>query len=265
VSEVIRVLAVIAVIGYVIGRQLMGEPLRGKRVVMLPVILAVAGAADLGAHGRHVELADVACLVISGLIAVTIGLLQGRMMRLECRNGALWGQMPVRGLWLWAVLVGSRLIMTVIALAVGTKVAGSSAPIIMLLGINRLGQAAIILRHALATGIPFAPEKDGRSFFSGQIGGAASRPPGRASYYPPQRRPSHQGPDWLPASGQDTQHEADPARYPHPVPPPDRDAKPAGHPGTGPADGIPHSRAAPNLGMLGRLAGEWLAQWQRGR
>ena len=34
-SEVIRVLAVVAVIGYVIGRQLMGEPLRGKRVVVL--------------------------------------------------------------------------------------------------------------------------------------------------------------------------------------------------------------------------------------
>ena len=34
-SEVIRVLAVIAIIGYVIGRQLMGEPLRGKRVVVL--------------------------------------------------------------------------------------------------------------------------------------------------------------------------------------------------------------------------------------
>jgi hypothetical protein len=108
--------------------------------------------------------------VISGLIAVTIGLLQGRMIRLEARDGALWGQMPVRALWLWALLVGSRLIMTVIALAVGAKVAGSSAPIIMLLGINRLGQAVIVMRHALATGIPFAPEKDGRSFLSGQIG-----------------------------------------------------------------------------------------------
>jgi hypothetical protein len=97
VSEVIRVLVVMAVIGYVIGRQLMGEPLRGKRVVLLPVILAVAGAVDLGKHGRHVEPADVICLVISGLIAVTIGLLQGRMIRLESRNGALWGQMPVRG------------------------------------------------------------------------------------------------------------------------------------------------------------------------
>ena len=95
-SEVIRVLVVIAVIGYVIGRQLLGEPLRGKRVVVLPVILAVAGAADLGKNGRHVEPADVICLVISGLIAVTIGLLQGRMIRLEARNGALWADAGAR-------------------------------------------------------------------------------------------------------------------------------------------------------------------------
>jgi len=270
VSEVIRVLAVIAIIGYVIGRQLMGEPLRGKRVVLLPVILAVAGAVDLGQHGRHVEPADVVFLVISGLIAVTIGLLQGRMIRLECRNGALWGQMPVRALWLWALLVGSRLIMTVIALAVGAKVAGSSAPIIMLLGINRVGQAVIVMRHALATGIPFAPEKDGTSFLSGflsgQLGGAASRPPGPASRYPPQRGPGYPEPDWPPAAGQDSQQEADPARYPHRVLPPAGDADPAGHAGTDPAGYVPHGGgAAPDLATLARVAGEWLARRQRGR
>jgi hypothetical protein len=266
VSEVIRVLVVIAVIGYVIGRQLMGEPLRGKRVVLLPVILAVAGAVDLDQHGRHVEPADVVFLVISGLIAVTIGLLQGRMIRLESRNGALWGQMPVRGLWLWALLVGSRLTMTVIALAVGAKVAGSSAPIIMLLGINRLGQAAIVMRHALATGIPFAPEKDGRSFLSGQIGGAASRPPGPAFPYPPQRGPGYPEPDWPPAAGQDNQQAADPARYPHRVLSPAGDTDPIGHAGTGPADYVPHiGGAAPDLATLARLAGEWLAQRRRGR
>jgi hypothetical protein len=271
VSEVIRVLAVIAVIGYVIGRQLLGEPLRGKRVVALPVVLAVAGVADLGKNGRHVEPADVICLVISGLIAVTIGLLQGRMIRLEARNGALWGQMPVRGLWLWALLVGSRLIMTVIALAVGAKVAGSSAPIIMLLGINRLGQAAIVMRHAVATGIPFAPEKNGRSFLSGflsgQAGGAASRPPGPASWYPPQRGPGTPEPDRPPASGQDSWHEADPARHPHRVLPPAGDADPAGHLGAGPGDYVPHGGgAAPDLATLARLAAEWLAaRHQRGR
>src|SRR5580704_909359 len=256
----------IAVIGYVIGRQLMGEPLRGKRVVLLPVILAVAGAVDLDQHGRHVEPADVVFLVISGLIAVTIGLLQGRMIRLESRNGALWGQMPVRGLWLWALLVGSRLIMTVIALAVGAKVAGSSAPIIMLLGINRLGQAAIVMRHALATGIPFAPEKDGTSFLSGQVGGAASRHPGPASRYPPQRGPAYPDPDWSPGSGQDSRPDADPAGYPHRVLPPAGDADPAGHPETGPSGYGPHGgEPAPDLAALARLAGEWLARRQRGR
>jgi hypothetical protein len=267
VSEVIRVLAVIAVIGYVIGRQLLGEPLRGKRVVALPVILAVAGAADLGKNGRHVELADVICLVISGLIAVTIGLLQGRMIRLESRNGALWGQMPVRGLWLWALLVGSRLIMTVIALAVGAKVAGSSAPIIMLLGINRIGQAAIVLRHALATGIPFAPEKDGRSFLSGQNGGPASRSPGQASRYSPQRGPGSPEPDRPPASGLDSRHDADPARHPHRALPPAGDGHPASRPRTGPGDYVPHGGgAAPDLAALARLAAEWLAvRHQRGR
>jgi hypothetical protein len=261
------VLAVVAVIGYVIGRQLMGEPLRGKRVVVLPVLLAVGGAADLGTHSRHVRPADIVFLVISGLIAVTIGLLQGRMMRLESRNGALWGQLPVRALWLWAALVGSRLILTLIALAVGAKVAGSGAPIIMLLGINRIGQAAIVMRHALATGIPFAPEKDGTSFLSGQISGMASRPSGPASQYPPQHRPGNQGADWPPASGQDSRHEADPARRPYRILPPAGDAGPAGHPGTGRANGTPHGGgAAADLATLTRLAGEWLvARHQRGR
>ena len=264
-SEVIRVLAVVAIIGYVIGRQLLGEPLRGKRVVLLPVILALAGVADLSQHGRHVEPADVICLVISGLIAVTIGLLQGRMIRLESRNGALWGQMPVRGLWLWALLVGSRLIMTVIALAVGAKVAGSSAPVIMLLGITRLGQAAVVMRHALATGIPFAPEKDGRPFLSGRVGGAASRPAGSASRYPPQHGPGYPEPDRPPAAGQDRQYERDPARYPSRVLPSAGDADSAGHPQTDPADYVPHGGgAAPDLAaMLARLAGEWLARRQR--
>ena len=266
-SEVIRVLVVIAVIGYVIGRQLMGEPLRGKRVVLLPVILAVAGAVDLGKHGRHVEPADVICLVISGLIAVTIGLLQGRMIRLEARNGALWGQMPVRALWLWALLVGSRLIMTVIALAVGAKVAGSSAPIIMLLGINRLGQAAIVMRHALATGIPFAPEKDGRSFLSGPDRRPArhpavpARPPGTRRSADPAIRSRTGRPHLARTAGPMRIRPGIPIRYGRQPMTPTRPATPRQVQPT-----IPPAGAAPDLAALARLAGEWLAaRRQRGR
>ncbi|MGN5381356.1 hypothetical protein ACQ4WX_41820 [Streptomyces lasalocidi] len=75
----------------------------------------------------------------------------------------LWARMPVRGLWLWLALVVSRVVMTFVATALHAHVAGSSAPILLLLGVNRLGQAAVVTPRALASGVPFAPEKDGRS------------------------------------------------------------------------------------------------------
>lgn len=91
---VVTTLAVIAIVAYVIGRQLLGESLRGKRVIALPAILAASGA-----------------------------------------------------------------------------------PTLLLLGINRLGQAAVVAARALAASIPFAPEKDG-SAFPGGVFGDATRPPG---------------------------------------------------------------------------------------
>lgn len=178
----LEVLAVIAIVAYVIGRQLLGEALRGKRVIALPAVLTVIGLTRLGG-GHHVRAVDVACLAVSAVIALAIGLGQGAMMRLEERDGALWGRMPARSLLLWAALIASRVTMTVLASALGAHVAASSAPILLLLGVNRLGQAAAITRRALASGIPFATEKDGSVFLSGRLeaafGSRSASPGGR--------------------------------------------------------------------------------------
>ena len=171
-SEILTVIAVIAIIAYVIGRQLLGEPLRGRRVVLLPVILTVIGAVNLGG-GRHLRSADVVCLLLGGLLVAGIGLAQGRMLHLDERDGALWGQMPVNGLWLWLLLVASRALMTVVAYGVDAKVAAASATILLMLGINRLAQAAAVLPRAMTAGIPFAPEKNGEVFLARLTGGAA--------------------------------------------------------------------------------------------
>ena len=48
----LEVLAVIAIVAYVIGRQLLGEALRGKRVIALPAVLAVIGLTRLGGGGH---------------------------------------------------------------------------------------------------------------------------------------------------------------------------------------------------------------------
>jgi hypothetical protein len=174
VSAILPIVAVIAIVAYVIGRQLIGEPLRGKRVVLLPAILAIIGVADLGGghdHGHTVQPVDVVCLVAGGLVVAAIGVAQGLALHLESRNGSLWGQMAPKALWLWLLLIVSRVVMIAIADGVHAHVAASSATILLMLGINRLAQAAVVVPRALAAGIPFAPEKDGNVFMSGLTSG----------------------------------------------------------------------------------------------
>jgi hypothetical protein len=160
----LEVLAVIAIVVYVIGRQLVGEPLRGRRVILLPVILTVIGLVSLSGHHGHVGALDIVFIAVSAGVAIVIGLAQGLSMRLESRDGGLWGQMPVRALWLWLALIVSRVVLIVLAHGAGAELAAGSAPILMTLGLNRIAQAFVIGARAVSRGIPFAPEKDGRSW-----------------------------------------------------------------------------------------------------
>lgn len=163
----LEALAVVAIVVYVIGRQLRGGPLRGKRVIRLPLLLVVVGLFTLGTHGP-VGAADGVCLAAGAVIAAAIGAGQGSVIRLEERGGGLWGRMPVYGLWLWGALIASRIVMALLAGSMDAHAAASTAPIVLMLGVNRLGQAAMITRRAHSAGIAFAPEKDGSVFPAGR-------------------------------------------------------------------------------------------------
>ena len=164
----IEILAVLGMIGYIIFRQVQGEPLRGKRAVLLPAILTVIGFTELhGSNGAHLQPADIAALVIGTAGSAAIGLAFGAVMRLENRGGYLWAQLPVRGLWLWGAMVGWRVAAFAVADLMHAHVAASSATLLFSLGVNRLAQAAVIVPRAMAMGVPFAPEKDGKTFMAG--------------------------------------------------------------------------------------------------
>jgi hypothetical protein len=174
----IEILAVIGIIGYVIFRQVQGEPLRGKRTVVLPAILTVIGFLNLhGSGGAHLTGTDVACIVVGTAGSAAIGLAFGAIMRLESRGGYLWAQLPLRGLWLWAALVGWRVLVMVLASGLHAHVAASTATLLLSLGVNRLAQAAVVVVRAMGMGVPFAPEKDGKVFmgetFNRGFGGPA--------------------------------------------------------------------------------------------
>ncbi len=164
--SMLEILAVIAIVAFVIGRQLMGEPLRGKRLILLPAILLIVGFVNLRGHNVHASATDIGCIAVSAVIAAAIGAWQGSMMHLESRNGGLWGRMPVRSLWLWLALVASRVGMMLVAHGLDAKVAASFTPLLFLLGVNRLAQAAVVTPRSLAAGVAFAPEKDGTVFLA---------------------------------------------------------------------------------------------------
>jgi hypothetical protein len=165
----LEVLAVIGIIGFVIYQQFAGQLLQGRRVILLPVVVTVIGLAGL--RGHHLGPADIAWLTAGAAGSLLIGLAFGVMMRLEHRGGVLWGKMPLRGLWLWVALVAWRALIMVLAAHTGAHVAASTTPLLFTLGLNRLGQAAVIVPRAMRAGIPFAPEKDGRTFLGGAFGG----------------------------------------------------------------------------------------------
>jgi len=161
----LEILAVIGIIGFVIYQQVAGQLLRGRRLVVLPAVVTVLGFLSL--RGHHLGPADIAWITVGALGSLVIGLLFGLITRLESRDGVLWGKMPARGLWLWAGLVAWRVLIMVLAARTGAHVAASTTPLLFTLGLNRLGQAAVIVPRALLAGIQFAPEKDGSTFLAG--------------------------------------------------------------------------------------------------
>jgi hypothetical protein len=173
----LETLAVIGLIGFVIYQQLAGQLLRGRRLIVLPVVITVIGFLDL--RGHHLGSADIAWLTVGAAGSLLIGLAFGLITRLESRGGVLWGKLPPRSLWLWAGLLAWRVLVMVLAARTGAHVAASATPLLFTLGLNRVGQAVVIASRAMLAGIPFAPEKDGRTFLGGAFGGADREATGR--------------------------------------------------------------------------------------
>jgi hypothetical protein len=165
----LEILVVIAVVGYVIYQQVAGQAVQGRRLILLPAIVTVIGFVDLH-NAKHIHTADIVWLTVGAIGSLLIGLAFGAVTRLRERDGFLWSQLPVRWLWLWVALIGYRALIMVIAAKSGAHVAASTTPLLFTLGLNRLGQAAVIAARAMAAGIPFAPEKDGRTFPSDGLG-----------------------------------------------------------------------------------------------
>ncbi len=154
--NLITVLLVLAAVGYVLVRRLAGEPLEGRRLAVLPIVLAVVGGAQL--RGAHVTPLDVAVLAVEGVVAVGLGALRGLTVDVYNRDGHLWYRYRPLTIVVWAGSILLRFVGAAVGHELGADTGVLSAALVLIVALSLLGEALIVGRRALASGVPFAPQ-----------------------------------------------------------------------------------------------------------
>lgn len=150
--------AVVAV-GYVMARRLAGEPVRVKRLVVLPLGLAAWGLVNLGKVANGLSTVDVVVLVVGGLVAVLAGMVRGTTIQVFVRDGVLWQRYRPLTIAVWVALVAVRVGLGFGATAVGAHRSVLTASLLLMLGLSLLGEAAVVLPRGLALGVPFTMDQ----------------------------------------------------------------------------------------------------------
>ncbi|GAA3192818.1 DUF1453 family protein [Dactylosporangium siamense] len=159
-------LLVAAAVLYLLIRRLTGEPLEARRLVLPPVLLVAWGGYAVsqtftGATLPH-ALLDGAVLGAGAVLGVAGGLLRGLTVRVFVRDGHLWYRYTAMTVVVWVALIGARFAEAAAGRALGADAAVITAALPFMLGLSLLGEAAVVGRRGIATGVPFAPKAAGR-------------------------------------------------------------------------------------------------------
>jgi len=104
VGIVINVLIYVALIVFVVYRQMSAQPLRPQRLVLLPAVLAVFGVQQLVSE-HAVSAGTVVYLAINAVAGVTLGVWRGTTFRVWSRGGAIMMQGTRLTLASWGLLI----------------------------------------------------------------------------------------------------------------------------------------------------------------
>jgi hypothetical protein len=160
-------LLVAAAVLYVLVRRFTGEPFDVRHLVVPPVLLIALGGYQVshafggGGTLSHAVL-DGAVLGAGAVLAAAGGVARGLTVRVFVRGGHLWYRYTPLTLAVWVVLIGSRFAEDAAARALGADPAVGAAALPFMIGLSLLGEAAVIGRRGIATGVPFAPRETGR-------------------------------------------------------------------------------------------------------
>jgi hypothetical protein len=161
-NSVLWIVVAAAILIFVIGRRLAGEPLRAGRVTIFPLVIAVVGLYQIS-RLPHLTGTDIGVIGLEAVIAVVLGLVRGSTIKVFVRDGHLWQKYSwaTVGLWLGSILL--RFGMTGGAVLLGADRSVMQTAVLLTLGLTFAGEGAVIALRARALGAPYAPRDSRRA------------------------------------------------------------------------------------------------------
>lgn len=161
-SGPVQIVVILAAIGYVMMRRIMGEPAQGKRMLVLPAVLVVIGLSDVSGDAQTVV--STLFLVLTGGVSIVLGAFRGASVRLSERDGLAFVNYTAVTVALWVVNLlikfGANFALSIFD---GHAAASVSNSLLLTLGAGMLAEGAVVMLRALRTGtrVAWATGKDG--------------------------------------------------------------------------------------------------------
>jgi hypothetical protein len=145
----------VLILGWVLYRQLQARPLVADRVLVLPAVMIVIGAIELGNLKGGISSSDAGWLGIDLLASVVLGVARAQSVRVYAHDGVVWrqGSVVTAGLWLVSVLV--RIVVALIARHHGAGKAVDEG-LLLSFGVTLAVQYVLLMWRARDLGVPFA-------------------------------------------------------------------------------------------------------------
>jgi hypothetical protein len=149
VSTPIEILLVVALVGYMLIRRLLGEPAQAKRMLVLPAVLAVIGLSS--AKDVLHDPVQLGFLVVTTLVSIGIGGLRGLSIRVFVRDGIVNMRYTGITIVLWVVNIAVKLGGNFLMGAIDPHADGGNT-LMLTLGAGLLMEGVVVLAKAMRTG-----------------------------------------------------------------------------------------------------------------
>lgn len=147
---------IIGMVIYVVVRRFRGEPLVAKDLVATPLIMVAIGGYSLTKVTGWTGL-DIGWLVLGSAVGLIFGAIRGAASELFVRDGVLHQRYRWKTLLVWIVSAVVSFGLTFLGTRLGVHPETRSYP--FSIGIGLLGEMITCGLRAVATGLPFASER----------------------------------------------------------------------------------------------------------